>query len=501
MAEAYSMCALSDGASNGMNRRFWQRGISMRTILAACLFAVVPAATAPIVASAQEAASPSAQGDLSITIYNNDVALVQDVRQLDIGNGRVRQSFPDVSARIRPETVSLTVPDAAIVEQNFDFDLLTPSSLMEKAVGETITLIRTNPATGAETRERAHVLAVNGGVVLEVNGHVEVLRDDGLPVRAVFDKVPESLRARPTLSVSLASTRGGSRPATLSYLSGGLGWSADYVALFDDKRGTVDVQGWVTLTNTSGTTFNNARTLLVAGEVGNTRDTDNYMPMPRARPGRLTQVQPGTESASREQLGDFYLYPLAERTTIADKQTKQVSFLDAKGVTATSGYRFENSWLGSASESRSAQSVLRFANSGAAGLGDALPAGTVRVYVRDARGQPQFTGENGIEHTPQGSTIALPTGDAFDVKVQPTVMSRTRQGTDRWRTQMRYRLTNARGRPVTVELVQSGLAWGDTRLIEENRKSERQDAGSALWQVPVPANGEAVVTATFDTRY
>ncbi len=472
----------------------------MRTILAACLSAAVPAVAAPL-AIAQEAPSASAQGDLSVTIYNNDVALVQDVRQLEIGNGRVRQSFPDVSARIRPETVSLTVPDAAIVEQNFDFDLLTPSSLMEKAVGETITLIRTNPATGAETRERARVLAVNGGVVLEVNGHVEVLRDDGLPVRAVFDRVPESLRARPTLSVTLASTRGGSRPATLSYLSGGLGWSADYVALFDDKRGTVDVQGWVTLTNTSGTTFNNARTLLVAGEVGSTRNSGNYMPMPRPRPGRLTQVQPGTESASREQLGDFYLYPLAERTTIADKQTKQVSFLDAKGVTATSGYRFENAWLGSADQSRSAQSVLRFANSGAAGLGDALPAGTVRVYVRDARGQPQFTGENGIEHTPQGSTIALPTGDAFDVKVQPIVVSRTRQGLDRWRTQMRYRLTNARSGPVTVELVQSGLAWGDTRLIEENRKSERQDAGSALWQVPVPANGEAVVTATFDTRY
>ncbi|WP_404477246.1 DUF4139 domain-containing protein [Novosphingobium sp. BL-52-GroH] len=440
---------------------------------------------------------PSAQGDLSVTIYNGDLALVQDVRPLDLGSGRVRQSFPDVSAQIRPETVSLTVADAAIVEQNFDYDLLSPSSLMEKAVGETITLIRTNPATGVETRERARVLAVNGGVVLEVGGHVEVLRDDGLPVRAVFDRVPESLRARPTLSVTLASQRSGTRPATLSYLSRGLGWSADYVALFDDKSGTVDVQGWVTLSNTSGTTFNNARTLLVAGEVGNGDEGNRYAPYPR----RTTRVQPGTESADREQLGDFYLYPLAERTTIADKQTKQVSFLDAKGVAASSGYRFENPWLASANEARSAQSVLRFANSGAGGLGDALPAGTVRVYVRDARGQPQFTGENRIDHTPQGSSIALPTGDAFDVKVQPTTVSRTRLGDSRWRTQVRYRLTNARQRAVTVELVQSGLAWPDTRIIEETRKSERRDAGSAVWQVPVPANGEAVVTATFDTRY
>lgn len=435
---------------------------------------------------------------MSVTIYNGDVALVQDVRQLTLAAGRVRQSFPDVSAQIRPETVSLTMPDAGIVEQNFDYDLLSPSSLMEKAVGETITLVRTNPATGAETRERARVLAVNGGVVLDIDGRIEVLRDDGLPVRAVFDRVPESLRARPTLSVTLASARSGSRPATLSYLTRGLGWSADYVALFDDKAGTVDVQGWVTLRNTTGTTFTNAKTLLVAGEVGSANDEDDAP----VRPRRPVRTQAGTETSAREQLGDYYLYPLAERTTIADKQTKQVSFLDVKGVAASSGYRFDNGWLGTADAPRSAQSVLRFSNrGGTGGVGDALPAGTVRVYIRDARGQPQFTGENRIEHTPQGSTIALPTGDAFDVKVQPTVVERTRLGGDRWRTRMRYTLTNARPRAVTVELVQLGLDWSDTRIIDESRKSERPNAGSATWQVPVPANGEAVVTATFDTRY
>jgi hypothetical protein len=299
------------------------------------------------------------------------------------------------------------------------------------------------------------------------------------------------------LSVTLASNRAGTRPARLSYLTRGLGWSADYVALFDEKSGTVDVQGWVTLRNASGTTFTDAKTLLVAGDVGSGNEDGDYGPRPR----RPVQVRPGTESAAREQLGDFYLYPLAGRTTIADKQTKQVSFLDAKGATAGSGYRFENQWLGSSTDALSAQSILRFANSGAAGLGDALPAGVVRVYVRDARGQPQFIGENRIDHTPQGSTIALPTGDAFDVKVQPTTVSRTRLGSERWRTQVRYRLTNARAKPVTVELVQGGLGWPDTRITEESRRSERRDAGTAVWQVPVPANGEAVVTATFDTRY
>ncbi|WP_206429249.1 DUF4139 domain-containing protein [Sphingomonas sp. 2R-10] len=475
-------------------------------LLLATLLAPLPAAAqeilrdAPLPAPADmpEAIGGNAQGDVSVTIYNDDIALVQDIRPLTLRTGQVRQDFPDVSAQIRPETVSLAVPDARIVEQNFDFDLLSPSSLMEKAVGETITLLRTNPATGAETRERARVLAVNGGVVLQIGDRIEVLRDDGLPVRAIFDKVPASLRARPTLSVTLDSARAGTRPATLSYLSRNLGWKADYVALLDRRSGTIDVQGWITLTNTTGTTFTNARTLLVAGSVESADDENVYRPN---RPRRRPTIQAGTETGGREQLGGFYLYPLPERTTIADKQTKQVSFLDVKGAAATSGYRFVNDWLGTAEQPRSAQSIVRFSNAAKGGLGDALPAGTIRVYMRDARGQAQFTGEAAIDHTPQGSKIALATGDAFDVKVRPIVESRTRINATRWQTKMRYMLTNAGTAPVTIELAQGGLDWSDTRITEQSRPGERVDAGQNVWQVPVPANGSAVVTATFDTRY
>ncbi|URW77127.1 DUF4139 domain-containing protein [Sphingomonas donggukensis] len=459
----------------------------------------------PGAALAQVAApgAGSAQGDLSVTIYTNDVALVQDIRQLTLPAGTSRQSFPDVSAQIRPETVSLDAGGSAIVEQNFDYDLLSPTSLMQNAVGETITLVRTNPATGAETRERAKILAVNGGVVMQIGDRIEVLRDDGLPVRAVFDKIPPNLRASPTLSVTLASERAGARPATLSYLTRGLGWQADYVALFDEKSGVIDVQGWVTLRNTTGTTFNAARTLLVAGEVASVDQENQYNSYPPRRRVSRPLRQGGTETSGREQLGDFYIYPLAERTTIADKQTKQVSFLDVKGAAASSGYEFVNPWLNSAKEPVSAGSMLRFANSRAGGLGDALPAGTVRVYVRDQRGQPQFTGENAIEHTPQGSRISLRTGDAFDVKVLPVVETRTSLGGNRWRTAMRYTLTNARNRAVTVDLVQSGLdwTWVDNRIVSESQKSERRDSNTAVWHVAVPANGTATVTATFDTRF
>lgn len=436
-------------------------------------------------------AQDSAQGDVAVTIYTNGQSLVQDERQLAVSAGRNRIEFPDVSARIRPETVTLSGGGLAIVEQNFDFDLLTPDKLMDKAVGQSITLVRTNPATGTERTERAKVLAANGGIVLQIGERIEVLRDDGLPVRAVFDRLPPNLRARPTLSVTVESAAAGTVPTRLSYLTPNLGWTADYVALFDAVKGAMDMQGWVTLTNSTGTTFTHARTLLVAGSPGGGGGF--------SRMGSSLDAA-GTESNDRERLGDYYLYPLAERTTIANAQQKQVSFLDVKAAPARSTYEFVNGWLGSSTEPVSAASVLRFSTSRQGGLGDQLPAGTIRVYMRDARGDPQFIGENQIGHTPMGSAMTLRTGDAFDVKVQTTVVSRTRRGDSRWITKMRYLVSNARPGAVTVDLAQSGL-WGDVRITDESLKSTRISADRTEWQVPVAANGKTEVTATFDTRY
>ena len=447
--------------------------------------------------------APSAQGDVAVTIYNNNLGLVQDVRRISLPDGVSRQEFPDVSAQIRAETVTLGGQGFTIVEQNFDYDLLSPRALLEKAVGQSVTLVRINPATGAETRETARVLANNGGTVVQIGNRIEVLREDNLPTRVIFDRVPPNLRARPTLSVTVDAQSGGARPMTLSYLTPGLGWKADYVARFDEQRRVIDVQGWITLTNNTGTTFANADTMLVAGSPGDASPRPFLnrfgQPVPPPPPGN----RPGTESADRERLGDFYLYPLAQRTTIANAQQKQVSFLDVSGAPAERAYYFANPWLGTLNEARSADTVLRFSASRDGGLGDALPAGVVRVYMRDSTGQPQFIGENGIQHTPMGSELALKTGEAFDVKVQPVVEARTRIGDSRWRTTIRYTLTNARPDAVTVDLLQSGLDWtfADTRIVEESLKSTRRSSDEALWKVPVPANGTATVTATFDTRF
>jgi hypothetical protein len=453
-----------------------------------------------IAASLSAGSAAAAEKVLSVTIYNNDLALIQDRRDIDVKDGRQRLEFQDVSASIRPETVSLTAGDLSIVEQNFDFDLLTPAKLMEKAVGKEVTIVRIVPGTGAETRETAQVLATNGGVVLKIGQRIEVLRDDGLPVRVIFDKVPENLRARPTLSVTVNAPHAGTRHATLSYLTPGLGWRADYVALYNEAEGKIDVQGWVTLTNSSGTTYDNAQTLLVAGSPGqvngDTQQSGYYRPPPR----RPTLKAAGIESGSRSRLGDFYLYPLAERTTLANLQTKQVSFMDAHGVPAEHGYEFRNAWLQTNETPQSAQTIYSFSSSAHAGLGDQLPAGILRFYMRDKRGDPQFIGETQIDHTPMGSTLSLATGEAFDVKVKSTVQKRTRLSTFDWQTDMRYELTNALPKPVVVKLTQQGL-WADSRIKTESQKSARPDADSAAWSVTVPANGTAAVTASFETRF
>ena len=436
----------------------------------------------------------SAQGAVAVTIYNNGLSMVEDVRSLTVPAGTSRIEFPDVSAQIRPETVTLSGPGLSIVEQNFDYDLLSPDKLMDKAVGQDVTLIRTNPATGAETRERARILAANGGIVMQIGERTEVLRDDGLPVRVVFDRVPPNLRARPTLSVTVNAARGGPAAARLSYLTPNMGWTADYVALFDAAKGAMDMQGWVTLTNNTGTTFANARTLLVAGNPARGGGRANW----QFSSGAMDEA--GAESGPRERLGDYYLYPLPDRTTIANAQQKQVSFLDVKGAPARATYEYVNGWLGSSSDPMSAASVLKFSTSKNGGLGDQLPAGTIRVYMRDARGDPQFIGENRIDHTPMGSSMALRTGDAFDVKVRPTVEQRTKKGGSRWETRMRYTITNARPEAVSVDLAQDGL-WGDVRVLAQSLEGERVSADRMEWSVPVAANGSTDLTVTFESRY
>jgi hypothetical protein len=450
------------------------------------------------VLAAGAGAAAAAEPQVSMTIYNSNLALVEEVRTLDIPAGRQRLEFKDVSAAIRPETVTLSAPGVTIVEQNFDYDLLTPDKLMEKAVGQQVRIVRTNPGTGQQTTETATVLAVNEGVVLKIGDRIEVLRDDGVPTRVIFDKVPENLRAHPTLSVTVDSARAGPRAGRLSYLTTGLSWKADYVALFDEKAGKLDLQGWITLSNSSGTGFKDADVRLVAGDVNLTNSNGGYRPTPPIR--RSATVSGGSGGQSERAFGDYYIYPINERTTVAQNQTKQVGFVEAKGVAARKIYKYQAGSFGSTDSPVHVPVVVEFANAGDQGLGSELPAGIVRVYVRDVAGDPKFIGEDSIAHTPQGSQLNLETGEAFDVTVQSTILSSERIGKDRTRYEMKYVVRNARSGPVTVQLEQYGL-WYNSKVLEESQASRRIDAGTLAWDVEVPASGETELTFKVETRW
>jgi hypothetical protein len=449
-----------------------------------CLLAAVGAAGAAGAAEPQPDDLKIDNQRLAITIYNGGQALVQDVRSLDLPAGRQRIELREVSNQIEPASVSLSAPDLAIVEQNFDFDLLTPSKLMEKAVGKQVQIVRTNPGNGQQVTETATVLAANDGVVLKIGDRVEVLRDDGAPTRVIFDGVPQNLRARPTLSVTVDSGRAGRRDATLTYLTGGLDWRADYVAVFDEKASRLDFQGWITLINRTSTTFADVKADLVAGS-----------PQFGGAGAPIRGVtRGGTEAAANvQQVGDTYVYPLKERTTIAANQQKQVGFIQADRVAAQRLYDYRANGFSSSLNPEHVDSVLAFANSRAGGLAAPLPAGAVRIYMRDSDGALKLIGESAIGHTPQGSSLSLRTGEAFDVTVKRTLDARTPIDKKHWRYAMSYVVANAKSQPVTVHLHQYAFP-ADLKVLSESIKSRRASASQLDWDVPVPAEGETKLT-------
>jgi len=438
------------------------------------------------------------EAELAMTIYGDGRALIEDVRSFDFTKGRSVIVLPNVSSQINAPSASFIAGGIEIVEQNFDFDLLTPNKLMQKAVGETVTIIRTNPGTGIETREQAKVLAVNNGVVVQIGDRIEVLRDDNLPTRVVFDKIPENLRAKPTLSVMVDSKRGGTRPATLTYLSGGLNWRADYVLNFNEDAKKMDIQGWATLTNNTNTTFNNVKTSLIAGNVGN-KSNNNYGGYDQVR----NQIRRGGNQASpQERIGDSYLYSLPGTTTLASLQTKQISFIDAANVPALKAYEYQAYGFQTLPEPANVEVRIVFENSQAAGMGEALPKGIIRVYSKDQKERSQFVGESNINHIAAGSEMSLKIGDAFDVTVQPTLVSQTKVSKKRTDTTMRYTIKNAKKEATKVTIRQNLWGWRtEYEVREESHISRRPDAYSRVWTVDIPAEGEAVLNFTIrETR-
>ncbi|MFI5018569.1 MAG: DUF4139 domain-containing protein, partial [Dongiales bacterium] len=313
------------------------------------------------------------QTGVAVTIYNQDLALVRDARTISLVKGENDVAFIDVSAQIRPQTALLksSAGPLDVLEQNFDFDLLTPEKLLEKSVGSMVRVIRLDPDSGDEVVQEARVLSVANGVVLQIGDRIET----NVPGRIVFSEVPPKLRSRPTLVTKLDSTMEGRIPVELAYLTGGLGWSADYIAELSPDESTIELKGWVTLTNTSGTAYRNAKLQLVAGNVNQVRQAMD-MQMKVATMAAAAPAQPMTEQAMFE----YHLYTLDRPTSIEENQTKQVELLTGHGVPVQKEYRFDNvvnSFNARYGEGERVNADVRliFQNTEAAKLGLPLPKG------------------------------------------------------------------------------------------------------------------------------
>ena len=475
--------------------------------LCAAVAAALAIATGVEAAQQETASTLADQQSIAVTIYNENLALIKDTRRIQLQSGDNRVALREVSGRMRPETASLrslTHPGSlSLIEQNFDFDLLTPAKLLEKYVGREVKVFRVNPKTGVESFETATVLAANSGVVLRIGDRIET----GLPGRIVYDGVPANLRDRPTLVTELQSTRAGQQTVELSYLSGGLAWKADYVAELNAADNALDLNGWVTLTNTSGAAYPNARLQLVAGDVNRVRDE---LRLAAKASGMARAEAPAPRQMTQESLFEYHLYSLQRPTTIADNQTKQVALLGASAVPVKkelllqgNDYYYRSS-VGGIGQKMKVGVFVQFENREVARLGMPMPKGVVRVYKKDSAGNAQFIGEDRIDHTPKNARVRLKLGEAFDVtadKKQTDFKRRepTNQASYVFESAYEIVLRNAKKEAATV-IVREPVP-GDWSMLEQSQRHNKAAAGTAEWKIDVPAEGSTTLKYRVLVRY
>ena len=449
-------------------------------------------------ASADQATSLNDQTDLAVTVYNSNIALVRDVRQLTLPIGAFRLKFEDIAATVNPATVhfrSLTEPEKlGVIEQNYEYDLLEPAKLLHKYVGKEVTLVRSYQDNGTTKREevKATLLADNNGPVWKIGNDIVT----GVYAESYrFPEVPANLYDRPTLLMSLDNFGARKHQIEASYLATNLSWNADYVLTVarDDKA--ADLDGWVTLANNSGTAFHNARLQLVAGDLNRLPQNGNremdQLRMSKAMPAAAGQFQ-------QENFSEYHLYSLGRRTSVEDKETKQISLLQGSGIPVDKIFvvNGQNFYYHNQSNPGSPQKdpvmvFYKFKNEEKANLGMPLPAGNLRVYQKDSKGGILFIGEDHIDHTPKDEMITVHVGNAFDVVAERKQTDFKKIDTHVWEMEFEITLRNHKDIPITVQVNEP--IGGDWEMLSSSFKFTKTAAFAAQFNVPVDKNGTSVL--------
>jgi hypothetical protein len=474
-------------------------------VTAATAYAATRRRTVP--AQEKESSRPTAsdqsttlndQTDLNVTVYNSNIALVRDVRQLVVPTGAVRLKFEDIAATVNPATVhfrSLTEPDKLnVIEQNYEYDLLEPAKLLHKYVGKEVTLVRSCMENGTTKHEeiKATLLADNNGPVWKIgNDIVTGLYGEGYR----FPEVPADLFDRPTLLMSLDNSGARKHQIEASYLAGNLAWNADYVLTVAREDKTADLDGWVTLSNNSGTAFHNARLQLVAGDL-NRLPQSNMNARDEVR--AMKSMAPAAPQFQQENFSEYHLYTLGRRTSVEDKETKQISLLQGSGVPVeklfvVNGQSFYyHNYQNPGSPLKDPVMVYyKFKNEEKAGLGMPLPAGNVRVYQKDSKGGVLFIGEDRIDHTPKDETITVHIGNAFDIIAEHKQTDFKKIASNVYEMEFEITLRNHKDAPITVQVNEPiGGTW---EMVSSTYKFAKTAAFAAQFQVPVEKSGTSVL--------
>lgn len=432
---------------------------------------------------------------INVTVYNGGTALVHDRRTVHLEEGLNRIAWRDVSAQMDATTALLEAVGSSnrveVLEQNFDYDLLDPNALMQKYVGRDVTVVHDPQFAGQrEIRETARILSVNGGIVLQYHDGIET----SIRGHILFPSSGDNFRDRPTLTLDMDSSRSEAETLDLSYLTGGMSWRADYVGSVSPDDSHMSLTGLVTLSNTSGESYPNARLQLVAGNVN--------IVEPQGTPYALKTIARVTSeqaAVQQENYFEYHLYTLARPTTILDNQTKQLTLLSAHGVPVreTLELRGSQSYYQSAEpdigDRLPVGAYLTFENRGGE-LGIPLPAGIVRLYKRDSRGLSQFLGSDTIDHTPKNESVRLHLGDSFDVTARKLQTDYHESSTCSSDSSYKIILSNAKNIAQNVLVVEP--IPGDWRIVQESLAHTKSSASTASWSVRVPADGRATLTYT-----
>jgi hypothetical protein len=459
-------------------------------------------ALGPGILSAQDARSYQStseqRSEVTITVYNQNFGLVREVRDLALGRGRVALEFRDVAAQIQPETVHIRAlvgtDGLRVLEQNYQYDLLNPQKLLEKYVGRTVTVYRVNPATGREEEFEAEVLSVNQGPILRIGDEITF----NFPGRFSFPEIPDNLIAKPTL-VWLVESDVEEQRLEVSYLTQSLNWKSDYVMVVNDDDTMADITGWVTLTNQSGASYENARLKLVAGDVQRvTPQVQQRMMMEAAR-------APADMAFAEEAFFEYHLYTLDRPTTLLENEQKQVTLLEGSGIGVEKRLIFQGSphyYRGSYGQIASNQKVsvyLDFENTSGNNLGVPLPRGIVRVYKADPSGAQQFIGEDQIDHTPRDETVRIKMGEAFDVVGDRRQMDYDVISSCVSESTWEITLRNHKDDAVDVQVIEP--AGGDWDIVASTHEATRIDAHTFSYTVDVPARGETTIEYRVRVRW